>query len=329
FRIGPTPKVICNFELLSEGDPKSGDPGGSTGQNEILNLTLDVNSTIYTPRYDPATHTLIVDDPNNPATPICVLPAPKIEIPGTTANWLAPGQCYSDTAFCGFDYTVDGSDPPRKLTYNQARDIVDRKIRFESLNLFLYQDAWAAISIERNKYLVPSETQKGGVTTRPAFVFASPVVRFADPAIPELRFGGYDISGLTPTNPPGSTTPGYLNAFFTSMTAGGAGAPIEVAMEARYSYLQAGNPGLPRSVLSVGYLPPTPGVASGAGAPPAVLGMGGFVDAWRVETGVTTAGKPLISFTLTVFSGQTTDSSKQPILRVAELGLDASKVPVK
>jgi hypothetical protein len=83
-----------------------------------------------------------------------------------TANWLTPSQCYPSTAMYGFDYTVDGSDQARKLSFDAAMAETARTIRFQSLNLFVFQDAWASISIERNKYLVPSETEGNSITTR-------------------------------------------------------------------------------------------------------------------------------------------------------------------
>jgi LysM repeat protein len=324
----PVPKVICTFELLLEGDPSSTNPGETPAQSEILNLTVELNGKAYVPDYDPVSHMLIVRDPVNPQTVLGSLPAPQIEIPAAKANWLSRQECYSKSALYGFDYTVAGP-PTSKLNYAAALAISARKVRFQSLNLFVYQDAWASISITRNKYLVPSEAEEDAVATNSEFVFASPVVRFADPAIPALSVGDFQLSNLTPTVPPGPVTAGYLNAFFAQATAGGLGAPIEVAMEARYSYRLADNPGLPRSVLPVVYLPPAPGVASGDGAPEPVLALAAFVDHWRAETGVTTGGAAQITFTLDVFNAQQGTSSKQPILRVANMVLDAANAPVK
>ncbi|MCA1774212.1 MAG: hypothetical protein LC676_00950 [Loktanella sp.] len=316
----PLPQTVCEFELVLSPDPIADAPANSVAKSEIFNLTLNG----FAATYDPQSGTVSATGPDEGGQTF-TLPLPRVDIPGYTSKLVAP---YAETALAAWayqpeDHEADSSGTDDDLIYEKALGIPQRTICYTPLNLFVYQDAWAAIRIERNKYLTPAE-QTGTVSTTREFMFQSPQVQFADPAIPELSFGQFDLDTLTPTEP---TTAGYLNTFFAEATDGAMGAPFEVAMEAIYSYALSGTPDLPRTVLPVSYLPPADGVADGSGAPGAVLDLAAFVDAWRAETDVTEDGAATMGFGMKVFSGAANGStaSKQPILSVGSMTLTATR----
>jgi LysM repeat protein len=309
----PTPKVIGDFEIeLAEVN--------GIAHTRILNITL--NDT--TASYDQATDSISATVGGE----VLTLPMPVIEIDpdNYTTEQIPP---VSEGDFPSYCYKKTGSKPANYLLYSDALSIPTRLVKFKGLNLFVYQDAWAALRIERNKYLVPAEKSGDMLATNPEFIFSSPLVRFADPVIPKLSYPSYDISDLHPAK---NTTANYLDTFFAKMASDGQGASIEVAMESRYSYVQSQSTALPRTQLPVAYLPPTPAIATTSGAPQAVTDLANTVDAWRKTNKVTVSGNSEIVFSLDVYNGtndgESQTTSQQPILRIGALTLNAAKVPV-
>ena len=58
-----------------------------------------------------------------------------------------------------------------------------------------------------------------------------------------------------------------------------------------------------------------------------MIDLAGFIDAWRAEYDVTRSGAPRISLALKIFNGG--GATRQPILSLADLYLDATLVPPK
>jgi hypothetical protein len=180
------------------------------------------------------------------------------------------------------------------------------------LNVLQHQNAWSSLLVERNKYLFPV-ADAGTVQTAADFLFQTPLVRFANVAVPQLVYPSFPMGAV-----PAAASTGFeslLDVFFAALFTGGTGSiTIEVAVGGSYSYELL--PGLPRVSLPVNYMPPT-SVSVDPATPPALCAvLAASMAEWRNKQQPTTTGNPRIDLLLTLFGGL---GEQQPLLIIQEL----------
>ena len=200
------------------------------------------------------------------------------------------------------------------LKYGKAKTITTRRVVLPGIDVLAYQNAWSSIFVQRNKLLFPVE-DVGTVSTNDAFLFQTPVVRFADPIVPRLTYAAFSLDGVTPV---GEGLQGQLNGFYEELFSGGDGSTsVDVSMSGAYSYqLIPGNVQLPRVSLPVTLMPPTETPVSSSAPPAFTAPFAATVDAWQAATQPTTSGDPQVNIGMQAFGGT---SAKQPLLSVANL----------
>jgi len=92
-------------------------------------------------------------------------------------------------------YYTGEAENKKYLTPDEGRKITQRTVGYSGLNIIMEENAWAGISVTRNKVLVPD------VATNNAFIYTTPTIRFIsvltpllDPAI-EINLADYTDTG--------------------------------------------------------------------------------------------------------------------------------------
>ncbi len=198
------------------------------------------------------------------------------------------------------------------LSYEAALAIPLRTVRLDALNVLVYQSAWSAIYVQRNRLLAPVE-ELAGVRTTPEFLFQTPVVKFADPIVPRLVYPAFSLDQAAPSN--GDGLEEALNRFFEGLFAGGTGkTAVDVSMAGRYSYLLI--PLAPRIQLPVSMLTPTEAVVDPSTPPSFTAPFAASIQDWQAANHPTEDGDPQINIQLQVFGASGTN---QPIVVVDDL----------
>lgn len=280
--------------------------------------------------FDPASVTVTNGKTGDEAITI---PAPVVEIDSEAyVPELADGATQP-----AYVYRRRNSEQPVYLSYADAQADSQRTVAIRGLDVFAYQNGWAKLRVERNKYLLPPERNQ---PTAETFVFETPPVRFANPVVPRLAYHTpYDAGAhLAPSD---KTLAGYLNGFFKDLMQDGGGQPIGLTMTVSYSYDP--NPeisGLPRVSLPVVMLPPTAAAAKDAG-PAAVGDVAAAVEDWRRDNRPVADQAAAVDVGFTIFSASATDQEgralsedaddelRQPLLQLDTLRVGADKVPLK
>ncbi|HEX8130154.1 MAG TPA: hypothetical protein VF527_13710, partial [Pyrinomonadaceae bacterium] len=208
------------------------------------------------------------------------------------------------------------------LSYKDALDTAGRIVSINVLNVFSLQNAWAAVAVTRNQFLVPN------VATTETFKFSTPEVKFAAPLVPLLNYGGFDL-GASATGPAKLET--YLANFFASLFTGATGLSLTVKVAASFSYsLVPSAASLPRTSLPVSLLPPT-GVTPQIGQTPAFIApLAGAVTTWLSEQSPALNASSQLNFKLDIFAGGSSSQALQmPLLTIRNLYLDANQVKLK
>lgn len=235
------------------------------------------------------------------------LPAPWIEIAPQTyqAEPVSPPPA---NVVIAYRYR-DGEG--NYLPFDAAQAIAARSVAMIGLNVLTHQHAWSSLLVERNRILTPI-ADVGSITTRDDFVFQTPTVRFTDPLVPRLEYTTFSLDGVAPA---GAGVADVLNAFYASLFKGGDGTiDTSAKMTGAYSYEVI--PGVPRTVLPIGMVPPvdTPVVPT---PPPAfVQPFAGLIEQWLATEDPTRKGNAQLNYTLTLFA---TSGARQPLLVVNDL----------
>lgn len=281
------PKLVkIDFESALTTDQQTG--GALT---DILNLRINDQAATW----DKAGGTI-----SNGAV---TLPAAVIAIDPGAYTPVVP----QDATNLSYVYQLTGSNPAKYMPYDQARNNPTRTVSIPNLDVLLYQNGMAAVSVDRNKLLFPVDSQ---VTTNPDFVFTTPWVSFANPVVPRLTYESFSLDG---GGSPGDTLEQLLDAFFAGLFTGGDGSvTVEVTMTGSYNYQMP--TGFPVS-LPVCLLPPVETPVDPAVTPTFTSAVASAVATWIGEQHPTTAGDAQVAFKLTLFGSE----EKQPLLVVDDL----------
>jgi hypothetical protein len=158
------------------------------------------------------------------------------------------------------------------LSARVGQAVPDRTVVVSDLDVFERQDAWAAVHLTRNEELVPDRP------TAPDFVYVTPEVRFAHPALPTLTVATpFDIASIgSPDGPVTRSLRDQLAALFSALLARNTQPSLTLQAEVTYAY--AINPELSPLVLPVFFLPPTAiDVQPGATGPGSLAEL---LDSW-------------------------------------------------
>lgn len=296
------------------------------GQEVAQTLLLDVSINQVAARYDPATGRISAVLPTLGAVS---LPAPLVEIdPGLYEAVVVADP--DNPGLIAYRYRLRNSQPATWLGYEDALLVNERRTSLPALNVFDHQDAWAALSVERNRILFPA-ADIGTVQTNPLFRFSTPVVRFVDSISPHITQASFSLDNLPVAK---ASLDDYLATFFAALGTGSNGTTVQVGMEGRYSYDIAAPGVVARTVLPAALLLP---VATSLNSPPAFTGaFSQAIDRWRLAERVTTTGNARVDLTLRAFSaddpaqlalGARPADNQPPLLSIETLWVSASKVP--
>ena len=213
-------------------------------------------------------------------------------------------------------------DDDSYLSYIDALAVPDRDVTIGALDLFGLQNAWGAIQVVRNKFLVP------GVATTDWFRFSTPQIKFAGPIVPLLQYSEFDLGSVMSGPAPLSA---YLDAFFESLLGAAAGQEVEVSMATSFSYrLLPSMTDFPYTTLPVILLPPTSTVVTPGTPPSFVAPFSEGVNMWlKANAPILNATSKLVT-ELVVFAGLGDQSGQQlPLLTIRGLYIDASNLVVE
>jgi LysM repeat protein len=272
-------------------------------RSEIISILIDGEAATWTPGANPDGSDATIS--NGTVT----LPALVVQI-SPAAYDAVPLASPPPNVVIAYEYVPREGTPGGNLSHGEAKAIPTRTVLLPRLDVLAYQSAWSSIFVQRNKLLFPVE-DADKVSTTPAFLFQTPVVRFAEPIVPRLVYRSFALDG-------GGALEGRLNTFFESLFSGGDGTTsVEVSMSGGYSYqLIAGNAELPRISLPITLMPPTAAPVSSAAPPPFTAPFAAVVDEWRKTNHPTTDGDPQVNIGLQLFGGT---SAKQPLITIADL----------
>lgn len=281
----------------------AGGADDAPARTEIISILIDGKPATWTPGANPDGSDATISNGS------ITLPALVVQI-SPAAYDAVPLASPPPNVVIAYEYAPREGTPGGNLSHGEAKGISTRTVLLPRLDVLAYQSAWSSIFVQRNKLLFPVE-DADKVSTTPAFLFQTPVVRFAEPIVPRLVYRSFALDG-------GGTLEGPLNTFFESLFAGGDGTTsVEVSMSGGYSYqLIAGNADLPRISLPITLMPPTAAPVSSSSPPPFTAPFSAVVDDWRKTNQPTTDGDPQVNIGLQLFGGT---SAKQPLLTIADL----------
>ncbi|WP_266156565.1 lytic transglycosylase [Dyella silvatica] len=197
------------------------------------------------------------------------------------------------------------------LSFDAAQAIPSRSVSMQGLNVLMHQHAWSSLLVERNRILTPV-ADITRIKTRDDFVFQTPTVRFANPLVPRLDYTTFSLDAVAPV---GAGVADVLAAFYAALFSGGDGKiDSSVTMTSAYSYHLI--PGVPRTVLPIGMLPPADVPVVPTPPPAFVPPFAALIDDWLATQDPTRTGEPQLNFALTVFA---TTVARQPLLVVNDL----------
>jgi len=214
-----------------------------------------------------------------------------------------------------------GSGTPQDIFYNFTEAVPDRGRRtyviwYDDLDVSVYQNARASLSIRRNQNLVP------GKETADAFVYSTPELNFTNLAVPELTWDRSILFGTGST----AQLPAALTTLFTDVLGSPAtDAETQQKLSGRYGYrLAAANgPSSPLSPDDIVSLVPMfyRPLFAYAGTIPA--DTGDAVDDWFSTHVPQPANTALLSFSLQLFS-DIMPERRQPLIALTRLDYQLS-----
>lgn len=271
----------------------------STDDGDAISEILDLEINGIAATWDAAAGTI--------SNGSIVLPAAWIEI---APEIYEPEPVTPPPANVAIAYRYQDADG-NYLSFHDAQAIAARSIAMKGLNVLTHQHAWSSLQVERNRILTPI-ADAARIKTRDDFVFQTPTVRFSNPLMPRLDYVAFSLDGVAA---PGAGIGEVLAAFYAALFAGGDGSiATSATMTSAYSYSVI--PGVPRTVLPIGMLPPleTPVVPT----PPPVFvpPFAELIDGWLAAQAPTRQGEAQLNFALTLFA---TTGARQPLLVVNDL----------
>ncbi|WP_230515889.1 MULTISPECIES: LysM peptidoglycan-binding domain-containing protein [unclassified Janthinobacterium] len=258
----------------------------------LLNVTVGGAPATY----DPQAGTL-----SNGAVSV---PVPVLDIDAQQYR-ATPATPTPPDALLAYRYAASAAGAP-DLSFAAALANTGREVRMPGLNVMVYQNAQASLYVQRNRYLCPpSQTQ---VSTMPAFLYQTPVVKFSDPILPRLSWQGYDLRQVAPVG--GSDVAAYMRGFFNALFTGASGS-VRIAMDGSYSYsVMPAVAGFPRTSLPVSLLPAVLAPIDAAQPPAAPMALVAQVQQWYDTQQPTTDGGAAMDFRLNFF----TDGAPEQLL---------------
>lgn len=229
----------------------------------------------------------------------------------------------------GYGFIFKSKDEETYLTAATGRTIPNRQVILPGMNILARQDAWASARLIRNKSLLPDED---GRETAAAFVYETPLVRFANACHPTLDVDRpVDIAqiGSADDTPETRTLVDHLAALFGKLFEKTTAPSCMLQLECRYGY--ALNAGLPSVSLPVFLRPPQvfdiekeakppdgcPGGYSASA--PAVSNLASAIQEWFQEKQPSTM-QGTLHFDLTIMSNLTV--KPMPLVRLRNLYLE-------
>lgn len=255
------------------------------------------------------------------------MPFPLIEIDGYTTETV----CTSAESI-SYRYKLDGTTD-QYLSFADAQNIPDRKVKTAVLNAFGFQNAWSSIFLVRNQFLLSGD--KADEETNPIFVYATPKVKFSNPFFPLLDQNAViDISDLIPATEGKQPLSAYLSKFFEVFFAEDEQPSQTVKLVCAYSYTLSEEQF--RITLPVLYAPPTPflipqdyevpaGGCLPLGSPDAsfVCNLSNTLNGWFAQQ-QPSQQNGLFHFDVSVFSDL--NESKKPLVWLRNVVLDVGRV---
>jgi len=218
----------------------------------------------------------------------------------------------------------DGGEPDGDgyLPYDEALATSGRIVSINTLNVFSLQNAWAAVAVTRNQFLVPN------VATTDTFKFSTPEVKFAAPLVPLLDYAGFNLDASAQAPAKLET---YLGNFFTALFSAATGLSLTVKIAASFSYsLVPSITSLSRTSLPVSLLPPTDVTPQAGQAPAFVAPFAAAITNWLVGNAPALNESSQLNFKLDIFAGGSSSQALQmPLLTIRNLCLDANQVKLK
>lgn len=175
------------------------------GQEVAETLLLDVTINDVAASYDPGTGRISATLAQLGEVS---LPAPRVEIDPTQYEAVSVVDP-DNPGLIAYRYQLKDVLPVQWLDYEQALLVNERRTSLPALNVFDHQDAWASLSVERNRILFPA-ADIGTLQTNPLFRFSTPIVRFADSISPHITQGSFSLDTLTVAN---ASLDDYLKVF--------------------------------------------------------------------------------------------------------------------
>ncbi|HEX8231254.1 MAG TPA: LysM peptidoglycan-binding domain-containing protein [Chloroflexia bacterium] len=264
----------------------------------------------------------------------------------TPLNSLPPGVALPQLLFEG--YTPEPGPSANSFLYkaasgdyypwNLALNTPARTVSFSALDIMSYQNAWSAVQIIRNQYLVANNP------TADNFVYKTPQVRYTSKLTPLLNI--YDTITVETISPPTSKTlTDHLVALFSALFQNGTAAETSIQsgtqqatikLEVLYSYALDNNPALPQVTLPVllatpftftapdDYTVPAGGCPETyAGDMPFVCKLASAMQNWFSTQQPQTNGA-VFTFDISVFSSLT--DTKLPLIRLRNVVLDVQYI---
>jgi hypothetical protein len=278
--------VEIDFETALDTDPQTG--GGRT---DVLNLQINkIDAT-----WDSSKGTI--------SNGVITLPAVVVAIAPDQYSPVVP----PDATNLSYVYQLIGSNPAKYLSYDSALNNPMRTVSVPNLDVLLYQNGLAALSVDRNKILFPVGS---AITTNADFIFTTPWVSFANPVVPRLTYATFSLDG---NGTSGESLEKLLNAFFAGLFTGGDGiVTVEATLTGMYNYqMQSGFP----ISLPVCLLPPVETPVDPTVIPAFTSVVAAAVADWIEQQHPTTTGNAQIGFKLTLFGSE----EKQPLLVIDDL----------
>jgi len=202
------------------------------------------------------------------------------------------------------------AEESKYLCYDKALGIPLRIIAISALDVLAYQNAWSSIYVQRNKILFPVE--ESGVSTTGHFLFQTPIVKFADPIVPQLVYEFFSLDVFE------DNLEASLNVFYQGLFSAGNGTTsVEVSMTSAYSYLLIPDmQKAPRIFLPINMLPPTETAVDPSNPPSFTDPFARSICHWRAANNPAEEGEPQVNLKLWVFGAS---SAKQPIVMVNDM----------
>lgn len=219
------------------------------------------------------------------------------------------------------------------LTFATAQGIAEREVVLPDLNILNYQNAWSGVAITRNESLMTDPA----IATNPAFIYTTPLVKFANKLIPLLDQNTViDIAKIPTGVTQKRKLPDQLIAFLSALLTPSLQAAQTLKMEVSYFYRIQDNEQLPAVQVPVLLLPPTDLPIPGAWEPVGgtcptgydanaafVCNLAYAITEWFSRTNPSKT-RAYFSFDVAVFSNL--NETKLPLLRLRNVTLKQADI---